>query len=233
MIITAPCENKEEIHYKPFCNVDAAQRTINFFNDKSDSHSTNSQQLVGGKDQEWKNVLEKLGQNYVEHPQPLVNGEVMGDLEYVKTLNRFDCPIKLDPNTASFIDVGIHAVLRQRLQKSTVEKHLRYARFMENHLCSVDFRNPSLENFIRHMDYREQIENAGPHALVHEWKTMKTFLKAYGMPIWDYKPPSAPKSHKRILPFPDIVYKFFHYKYSKDDYETTLYQYLFYGYIPK
>ncbi|MCK4365483.1 MAG: site-specific integrase [Thermoplasmatales archaeon] len=228
MTITAPSKIKEEIDYKLFSNLKPAQKTINFFNNKSDSYSTNlNNELVGGKDQEWKNVLEKLGQN-VKHPYPPMKGEVMGELEYIKTLNRFDCPIKLDPNTASFTDVGIHAVLRQRLQKSTVEKHLRYARFMENHHCPVNFRHPTLENFIRHMDYREQIENAGPHALIHEWKTMKIFLKAYGIPIWDYKPPSAPKSHKRILPFPETVYKFFHYKYSKDDYENTLYQYLFY-----
>ena len=29
---------------------------------------------------------------------------------------------------------------------------------MESHKVSVNFRNPSYENFIKHMDYREQNE---------------------------------------------------------------------------
>jgi len=226
MNITAPWMIKEESSYKHYSNQNLTQTTITFFNNNLDSYTTNSIERVGGRNQKWNKILSKLGQSLLDQPNPQ-QGEVMGDLEYVKTLNRFECPITLSPQTASFIDVGIHAVLRQRLQKSTVEKHLRYARYMENHSCPVDFRNPILENFIKHMDYREQIENAGPHALVHEWKTMKMFLKAYGIPLWNYKPPSAPKSHKRILPFPDVVYKFFHHQYSEDDYETTLYQYLF------
>ena len=219
----------EETSYKYCSSKPFTQKTITFFNNQYDSHSTNLQpsKLVGGRNQKWNNnkILNR-GNNIFDHPNPH-HGEAMGDLEYVNTLNRFECPITLNPQNASFIDVGIHAVLRQRLQRSTVEKRLRYARYMENHPCPVNFRNPCLENFIRHMDYREQIEHAGPHALIHEWKTMKMFLKAYGIPLWTYKPPSTPKAHRRILPFPDVVYKFFHYPYSEDDYENTLYQYLF------
>ena len=226
-MVSTPIENKEEIQYKPFCNVDLAQPTITFFNESLDSYSTNSQGLVGGKDQEW-NILEDVSQNHVEQPKSPLDGEDMGELEYVEKLNRFDCPITLNPKTASFVDVGIHAALRQRLGRSTVEKHLRYARFMENHVLSVDFRNPSYENFIRHMDYREQIEQASPNALKHEWNAMRMFLRSYGISEWNYRLPTAPKSHKRILPFPDVVYKFFHHQYSKDKYENTLFQYLFY-----
>lgn len=141
--------------------------------------------------------------------------------------NRLDCPITLNPKIASFDDVAMHAILRQRLTKSTVEKRLRYARFMENHVVPVDFRNPNYINFIRHMDYREQIEHAGQSALSHEWKTMKTFLKAYGIPLtdWNYRPPSCPQSKARIIPLPDLVYKMIHHKYSKNEYENALVQY--------
>jgi len=99
---------------------------------------------------------------------------------------------------------------------------------MENHVVPVDFRNPSYENFIRHMDYREQVEGATPGALKHEWDTMRMFLRAYGIPKWDYKLPAMPKSHKRMLPYPKTVNRFFNYEYSKDSYENALYLYLFF-----
>jgi len=152
----------------------------------------------------------------------------MGEANYTKNINRFQCPIKLNPKEATFDDVAIHAILRQRLSESTVKKNLRYARFMEKHEVPVDFRNPDYENFIRHTDYREQVENVGFGALKAEWQTMRMFLRAYGIPTWDYKLPYAPKPQKRILPFPDIVNKFFHYEYSKDNYENTLFQYIFF-----
>lgn len=98
---------------------------------------------------------------------------------------------------------------------------------MENHTISVDFRNPNYTNFIRHMDYREQIEFTGQSALSHEWKTMKMFLKAYGIPLtdWNYRPPPCPKSKARTIPLPELVHKMIHYKYSKDEYENALIQY--------
>jgi len=57
---------------------------------------------------------------------------------------------------------------------------------------------------------------------------MRMFLEAFGIPIWPYKPPYAPKQRQRILPFPDTVREFFYHEYSKDPYENALYQYLFY-----
>jgi hypothetical protein len=51
----------------------------------------------------------------------------------LKTIKRTDVPIFLDPSTASFLDVAVHAKVRQFLVESTIEKHLHYARFMELH----------------------------------------------------------------------------------------------------
>ncbi len=129
--ITAPWMINEETCYKYCSHKPFTQTTITFFNNQFDSHSTNLQpsKLVGGRNQKWNNNIINLGNNIFDHPNPH-QGEVMGDLEYVNTLNRFECPITLNPQNASFIEVGIHAVLRQRLQRSTVEKHLRYARYM-------------------------------------------------------------------------------------------------------
>lgn len=203
-----------------------------FLNPGSYSFPTRSCNLVGGINQEWNNIGQQIGHHHEEH---LISpdGKDMVKLAYELTqLNRFNCPSHLNPQKATFSDVGTHAILRQRLKTSTVEKHLRYARFMETHTVPVDFRNPTYENFIRHMDYREQIEQATPNALCHEWKSIQTFLKAYGIPFgegtaWDYKPPSAQRPRRRVLPLPQTVSKFFTYDYVEDEYERTLLQYLF------
>ena len=147
----------------------------------------------------------------------------------LQKISRTDFPITLDPKTATFDDVAIHGLLRQRKGKSTVAKHIRYAKFMENHEVPVNFRNPTFENFIRHVDYREQLEFAdgkGYSALTHEWRAMKMFLEAYGVPIWNYKPPAFPMYRAKVIPFPEQVNQFLHLKYSEDDYENALMQYL-------
>ena len=187
---------------------------------------------VGGKSEIWKN-LEKLGQKHVKHPKPQEE-EDMGELDYVTKFNRLNCPIVLDPKTSTFIDIALHAKLRQRLSESTIEKHLRYARFMEKHPMPVNFRNLSYENFIRHMDYREEIENATPNALKHQWKAMKMFMRAWGFDKrWpQYRVPFCPENVEILLPYPETVNKFFHYEYCSDRYENVLYQYiLFTGFM--
>jgi integrase len=193
------------------------------------NNPTSIVRLVGGNNKEWKKEL-KIEEK-VEQPEELEGIALGGDLDVaLDKYNRCDCPIFLNPQTATFNDVALHAKLRQRLQNGTINKHLRYARFMETHPMPVDFRNPTIENFIRHMDYREQVEHASPCALEHEWRAMQMFLKAYGIKTseWQYKPPSRPKCRKRILPYPETVHKFFTYKYTTNKYETALYQYIFF-----
>jgi len=190
--------------------------------------ANNFNKLAGGNKEKCEKIIENIRQSHVEQLKPQLDGGDMGELEYViKHFNRLNCPITLNPRDSTFLDVAVWSYYQKRLSISTIEKRLRYARFMENHYVPVDFRDPSYENFRNHMDYREEIEQASPNALIHEWKTMKTFLEAYGIPIWPYKPPIAPKHIKRNLPFPDIVRQFFYYEYSDDPYEISLYQYLF------
>ena len=141
---------------------------------------------------------------------------------------KLDCPMVLDQKIATFEDIALHAQLRQRLKSTTIEKYLRYARFMQRHKIPIDFNNLDYTQFIRHMDYRERVEKTTPDALKHEWKSMKMILKAYHIDNWSYRPPPGPKPAMRILPFPEKVHEFFNYKYSKDLYETKLYQYLFF-----
>jgi len=192
----------------------------------SDSTNSLNDVLDGGRNQEWKIINQIIGQKSKKITSSMF-GEKKVKLDYdLKKIKRTDFPIVLDPKTASFNDIAIHAFLRQRLSQSTIERRLSTARFMETHPAPVDFRNPTYENFIAHMDYREQIENAGPCALQNEWKTMRMFLKTYGMEIWTYKPPSTPMYKARIIPFPDQVYKILNLTYSKDPYENALIQYL-------
>jgi len=186
---------------------------------------------AGGFTQKWKQET-KVGQDMLTD-QPQLGEETVKQTYDLKQINRLDFPIHLNPQIATFNDVGIHGLLRHRLSPSTVEKNLRYARFMETHTVPVNFRDPTYENFIRHMDYREQIEHATPDALKHEWKTMQMFLFAYGIHYglgteWDYNPPAARRPRKRMLPLPETVNKFFTYNYSQDEYENALYQYLFF-----
>jgi len=226
MNITAPWMIKEETSYKYCSSSNLTQTQLTSFADNSFFTFTNFiTELVGGTYQEWKTTPNILGQ-HVEHTSPTY-GEEMVKLEYDLTkIKRTDFPIVLDPHTTSFTDVAAHAFLRQRLCQHTIEKRLSTARFMETHPMPVNFRNPTLENFMAHMDYREQVENAGNGALSNEWKTMRMFLKAYGIEIWSYKAPSQPAYRARIIPFPDQVYKMLNLTYSDDLYENALIQYL-------
>jgi len=201
----------------------------NNINDSGSSFSTNShQELAGGKKQEWEKIVKTIGnrsQNNIEAKGLPMEDQLNVVLNKAK---RIDFPITLDPHIASFTDVVLHGILRQRKARSTSSKLIGYARFMENHQVPVDFRNPTFENFIRHMDYREQIEHAGYGALGREWDTMKMFLRAYGIPLsdWPYKPPSRPYYVAKTVPLPDQVNQILHLKYSDDSYENVLIQYL-------
>ncbi len=201
----------------------------NLLNISPNSDVTNLyQELVGGKNQKWKQLIEKTCRKHIEQLLPPSEGKDMEDVTEhdLQQLKRTDFPITLQTGKASFRDVVLHALLRQRLSRSTIDKHLRYARFMELHEVPVNFTDPTYENFIRHMDYREQT-GAGYAALRHEWDAMKMFLRAYGIPEWHYKPPSKKTPKPRNLPLPDTVYHMMHHTYSDDDYENALYQYLF------
>ena len=194
------------------------------------SFTTNSQnELVGGRSQEWKNILEKGSQKHVEQTP---RGDIMGKLAYeLKNIKRTEFPIFLDPKTASFVDVGIHAKIRQYLSDSTIEKNLRYARFMERHPCPVDFRNLTPEDFLRHIDYRLEMEDppATPNAIKHEKKAILMFLRAYNQYSDQWKkivktPPVTENDENIEVPFPTVVSELYHARYSNDKYENILLQ---------
>ena len=221
---------KEESSYKYCSKPNFTQTTITFFNNQYDSFSTNlHSELVGGKNERWNNIVNQIGQSPVEQPDI---GIIMRELVYeIGNIKRTDFPIYLDPKTASFRDVAIHAKIRQYLSDSTIEKNLRYARFMETHPAHVDFRNLTPEAFIRHIDYRLEMEHppATPNAIKHEKKAILMFLRAYNQCSDQWKqlvktPPIYDNEDNIEVPFPSIVNELYHATYSKDKYENVLLQ---------
>jgi hypothetical protein len=152
----------------------------NNINNHSDSDPTALYRAVGGNYRKWKLEIEDISKR-LEIDQ---YGKNMGEIQdVIHKFNRLDCPINLNPSESTFLDIGIWAYFERRLSISTIEKRLRYARFMRNHSVPVDFQNPSYRNFRKHMFYREQVEKASANALIHEWKTMRMFLQAFGIPF--------------------------------------------------
>jgi integrase len=226
MHITAPWIIQEESSNKHY-----SQTTITFFNGQHDSFSSNPYQqgLGGGKNQEWNKFVPKIGQTLVEHPEIGIH---MRELTYeLDNIKRTGFPIYLDPKTASYRDVAIHAKIRQYLNDSTIEKNLRYARFMETHPVPVNFRNLTPEDFIRHIDYRLEMEQppATPNAIKHEKKAILMFLRAYNLYSDQWKqlvktPPIYDNEDNIEVPFPSIVNELYHATYSEDKYENVLLQ---------
>jgi len=202
----------------------------NLINYSTYSFTTNSNnELEGGKNQEWKTIVDQISKCSVEQP---VIGILMRELAYeLENIKRTEFPIFLDPKIASFKDVAIHAKIRQYLSDSTIEKNLRYARFMETHPCPVDFRNLMPESFLRHIDYRLEMEHppATPNAIKHEKKAILMFLRAYNQYSDQWKklvktPPVYENEDNIEVPFPSIVNELYHATYSNNKYENILLQ---------
>jgi hypothetical protein len=94
---------------------------------------------------------------------------------------------------------------------------------MERHPCPVDFRNLTPEDFLRHIDYRLEIEDppATPNAIKHEKKAILLFLRAYNQYTEKWKkivktPPVTENDENIEIPFPTVVNELYHAKYSND-----------------
>lgn len=147
-------------------------------------------------------------------------------------VNRLECPITLNIGESTFDDIRIHMIYRQRLSQERTNRLLIHAGTMANHpIVPINFLDPNYQNFIRHMDYIEQIENTTPSMLKYKWILMQKILTTFGIPfgkgqIWNYTPPSIPPPRPRNIPLPDQVYQLIHNHYSSDKYTNALVQYL-------
>ena len=143
-------------------------------------------------------------------------------------------PIQIHPHTCESLPellnaVSNHAHRWQRLEHSTIDHRMRYARRMVNHpIFPINFFNLDYTQFIAYMHYREDYELAGHYALKHDLQTIHTFLHAYGIDpkTWYYRLPPKPHHNQRILPLPNIVHIIINTTYSEDPYENALIQYL-------
>ena len=191
----------------------------------------------GGGQKEWNTINPIRSQSVEQQKSPSV-GDIMRELaDALKHINRTNFPIFLDPKTASFLDVAVHAKIRQYLEETTIEHYLTYARFMESHPMPIDFRNLSPERFLRHCDYRIQVENASGHALAHERKAVTMFLRAYGIfdETWTKicrTPPVVVTNDVEVV-YPKDVHRFFMWEaysklrnYKKRVYENKLFQHI-------
>jgi len=196
---------------------------------KSSSLLANQCELVGDDKQTRGELLQELSQ-IIKQNNPQQRGkEMVNQQKEIINQYQLENPIELNPITATFQDVAVHAYRWQRLSQSTIDHRLRCARRMQKHpVYPIDFNNPTYHQFIAYMDYRERNENAQTYALNNDLRTMKMFLRAYNIDErdWFYKLPPAPKHKKKIIPFPETVHKLTHHIYSKDQYENSLYQYL-------
>jgi hypothetical protein len=74
---------------------------------------------VGGNYQKWNLEIENISQRLESNIPDGMDMEDYLDV-ILKTVNRTEFPIILDPKTATFDDVAIHGIFRQRLGKDTV-----------------------------------------------------------------------------------------------------------------
>lgn len=138
-------------------------------------------------------------------------------------------PIKLTPGNATKEDIRLNAKYRQRLSDSTIERYFRYAfNVMAGSPVPYNPMKPDYEQFVRHMDYREEYEKATREALRHARDATQMFNYAFGLPKYQYNLPSRGPKKTLIIPFPEIVREFWHYQYPVDPYSRRLYQYMFF-----
>jgi len=198
-----------------------------------DSHSTNllNDGLEGGRNQEWKNVLEKICQKHVEYQDPY--GKDMRNLRYVKRkldIEKYKNPYILDPDDYKTEQELFDAIAhwwktKKRKKESTAKHRMSIARRMSNHpVFPINWKKLTPEQVIAYLEYREYKENAGKHAILNEWKTINMFAKAFAVDtsLWGYVPPRPPKPKVKIIPMPDTAHKLMHTQYSKKRYLNAL-----------
>ena len=210
----------------------------NLINNSQNSYSTNSQkELVGGRNQEWKTIIESICQKYIEQRKPQTDVGEMGELANVKkklNVEQIKNPYILIPEEYETQEQLFEAIrhwwiFKKRKHKNTVKKRLPSARRMSKHLVfPINWKDINQNQIIAYLEYREYKEKAGKHAIRNEWDIVNMFANAYGISTetWGYTPPSKPPAKVRIIPLPHTTHQIIHNKYSKDKYTNALYQYI-------
>jgi len=172
------------------------------------------------------NINPLIGTELPSILKELPKGGILDHVEKKATINRLETPIFLNQQTTNFQEIMLYAKIRLRLADRTIQGHMKNLRAMETHICPVDLREPSPENFIQHMDYREQIDHATTQ-LKHERAAFYMYLRCLGIdntPFY-YKPPSI-ESREAPIAYPNQVHAMIHQQYSNDRYIDALVRYI-------
>ena len=188
-------------------------------------------ELLGGANQECKQLIETIGQ-IIKQPNQMERNTMEDYEQHIKTKRVYYPSYTLDPEKTTFEDIKNHAITRQNIAETTIDKYLNTAKLMETHsIFPVNFKNPHWTNFFQYMDHIKRFENATPNMLRNRRKAWALFCKAWGTDKeWpSYKLPHIPdRSKDIILPTPETVRKFFQHPYTGDKYLNRLIQYHFF-----
>jgi len=195
--------------------------------------STSTQKFEAGGEKKKCNILNQISQT-IENSLPQ-NGEGLVNRTYeLKQIFESENPRIIKPSDYDSIEslskaVKNHWINRLYRKESTITKRIRRVRYMANHpVFPIDFLNFNPDQAILYLDYRYQYEKASSSAIKNDWKVICTFAKAFGLENgkWNYVTPPEPKPKVKVIPLPQTVHRLIHYKYSKDQYENALYQYI-------
>ena len=119
-------------------------------------------------------------------------------------------------------------IFKYRKKESTIKDRLRYAQKMSEHplfpVNWLEFNPIQIISYLEHREYVDYNNKRGKHQIVNEWKTIKTFAKAFGLnpDFWGYTPPTPPEAKVRKIPLPPTVHSLLHQRYSTNNYENAL-----------
>jgi len=195
---------------------------------------------MGGVKENWKQILENISQRHVEQLKPHQDVEDMGEYGYVKQnldVEKLKNPYIIDPTQYQTQEELFNAIkhwwiFKYRKSEGTIKDRLRYAKKMAEHkVFPINWKELNPNQIIAYLEYKEYEEyknERGKHQILNEWKTIKTFAKAYGIDasLWGYIPPSPPKPKVKIIPLPNTTYQMIQHKYSKNLYKNALVQYI-------
>jgi len=210
--------------------------------DAQNSHSTNlfNDGLEGGKNQEWKNIVENICKRYLKQKttRNVVEEMDKSNHNYRKLdVDKIKNPYIINPDNYQTQEELFDAIrhwwiFKYRKNERTIRDRLRYAKKMAEHsVFPVNWFELNPNQIIAYLEYKEyqEYENKrGKYQIINEWKTVKTFAKAYGIDakLWGYIPPSPPKPKVKIVPLPNTTYELIQHKYSKNLYKNALVQYI-------
>ncbi len=176
-----------------------------------------------------------LGEDSVNHCEQLLKSHI-GKNRKPRIVN----PEDFTTTEELFDEIRTWWTQRYRKDEGSWISYQNKLEAMINHeIYPIDVFDLNPDQIIAHLDYvEEQVkeqqetdhDNSGIYRVISRWKAIKALMRAYGrieeIPNWNYTPPPAPKAKLKIIPSPSTVHKIIHHKYSKDRFETKLYQYI-------